>query len=131
MENKPQRDNSRTVLAWVLIGIGMLLVLRKIGVWFHFPHIHFEYMVSPFRPLFHNFGNFFFSWQVLFIIIGLVLMAGRRSAGIVFVVIGGIFFFFFILFIPQITFSLLMPLVLIGLGIVLIARYKNQTRDIK
>lgn len=123
MENKPQREDSRKVLAWVLIAIGMLLVLRKIGVWFYFPHIHFDYLVSPFRPLFHNFGNFLFSWQILFIIIGLILMAGRRTFGIVFIVIGGIFLLPKFLFIPHLTFSLLLPLVLIGLGVALVARH--------
>ena len=125
MEKRPRRDNSRKILAFALIGIGMLLVLRKIGVYFNFPEIHFNNFFFPFRPIFHNLGSFIFSWQVIFIIIGLILMAGRRSSGIIFVVIGGIFLIPKILFLPHITFSLLLPMVLIGLGVVLVARRIN------
>lgn len=125
MEKRPRRDNSRKILAFALIGIGMLLVLRKIGVYFNFPEIHFNNFFFPFRPIFHNLGSFIFSWQVIFIIIGLILMAGRRSSGIIFVVIGGIFLIPKILFLPHITFSLLLPMVLIGLGVVLVARHIN------
>jgi len=125
MEKRPRRDNSRKILAFALIGIGMLLVLRKIGVYFNFPEIHFNNFFFPFRPIFHNLGSFIFSWQVIFIIIGLILMAGHRSSGIIFVVIGGIFLIPKILFLPHITFSLLLPMVLIGLGVVLVARHIN------
>jgi hypothetical protein len=52
-------------------------------------------------------------------------MAGRRSAGIVLIVIGGIFLIPKIFMVPHITISLLLPMVLIGLGVVLIARHLN------
>ncbi len=123
MESRPHRDNSGKILAFALIGFGMLLILRKIGFYFNFPEIHFNNLFFPFRPVFHNFGSFLFSWPVVFIIIGLILMAGRRSSGIIFVVTGGIFLIPKILFIPHFAISLLLPLVLIGLGIGLVVRH--------
>ena len=37
MENKPAKNNSRVVLAWVLIGIGIFWILRKLGFYFELP----------------------------------------------------------------------------------------------
>lgn len=123
MENKPQRDNSRTILAFVLIGIGMLWILKKVGVHFNFPDFHFNNLFFPFHSFFHGWGGFIFSWQVIFIIIGLVLMAGRRKSGIVFIVIGGIFLIPKILFFPHLTISFLLPVALVGLGVAMVARH--------
>lgn len=123
MENKPHRDNSRTILAFVFIGIGMLWILRKIGLYFNFPEIHFGNLFYPFQSVFHSLGDFIFSWQVVFIIIGLILMAGRRSSGLVFIIIGGAFLIPKILFFPHLTLSFLLPVALIGLGVVMVARH--------
>lgn len=123
MENEIRKDNSRTVLAFILIGIGMLWILRKMGFYFNFPALHWNNMFFPFRPIFNGLGNFLFSWQVVFIIIGLLLMAGRRKSGFVFIAIGGVFLIPKILFIPHITFSIFFPMILIGLGVMLVARH--------
>jgi len=123
MENKPQKDNSRTILALLLIAVGVIWMLRKIGLYINFPEIPWNYVFSPIRPIFHSIGDFIFSWQVILIIVGLILMAGRRSTGIVLVVIGGIFLIPKIFFMPHITISFLLPVVLIGLGVVLVARH--------
>lgn len=125
MENKPRKDNSRTILALLLIAVGVIWMLRKIGFYVNLPEIPWNYMFSPIRPVFHNLGDFIFSWQVILIIVGLILMAGRRSTGIVLVVIGGIFLIPKIFFMPHITISFLLPVVLIGLGVVLVARHIN------
>jgi predicted membrane protein len=123
MEKVPQKDNSRTVLAFVLIGIGMFWLLRKIGIHYDFLHIHLRQIFYPFRAVFTELGHFIFSWQVLLIIVGLLLMAGRRSFGIVLIIAGGLFLIPKIFFIPQITISFLLPAILIGVGIAMIARF--------
>ncbi len=122
MEVKPQNSNSKVVLAWVLIGIGIFWILRKIGLYFNFPDFYFQNIFFPFKSLFRDLSHFIFSWQMVLIIVGLILLAGRRSAGIVLIVIGGIFLLPKFLILPGLTFSMFFPVLLVGLGVALIAR---------
>lgn len=122
MENKPQNNNSKVVLAWVLIGIGIFWILRKIGFYFDIPHFYFHHIFFPFKNLFHDFTHIIFSWQVVLIMVGLILMAGKRSSGIVLIIIGGIFLLPKFLIVPGLTFSMFFPVLLIGLGIAMIVR---------
>lgn len=122
MENKPENSNSRVVLAFVLIGIGSLWLLRKLGIHFELPRFYFENFFFPFKNFFHDLTHFIFSWQMILIIVGLVLLAGKRQAGVVLIVIGGIFLLPKIFIIPGLTFSMFFPVLLVGLGIALIVR---------
>jgi len=121
MDNKPQRDNSRIVLAFVLIGIGVLWILKKLGFYIDL-NVNLHNIFYPIRQIFHGWGHFIFSWQMILIIIGLVLLAGKRSLGIVFVVIGGVFILPKIAHFPGLTVSLLFPVVLIGIGLAMVIR---------
>ncbi len=122
MENKPENNNSKVVVAWVLIGIGVIWILRKIGFYFDLPHFYFQNIFDPFWDMFHGLSLFVFSWQMVLIIVGLILMAGKRSAGLVLIVIGGIFILPKIFFLPGLTFSMFFPVLLVGLGVAMIAR---------
>ncbi len=122
MENKQQVDNSRTILAFVLIGVGILWTLNQIGIHFRFLHVSWENLFFPFRPILHRLSYIIFSWQMLLIIIGLVLLAGRRSTGIVLIIIGGVFLLPRLFFVPHISASFILPVILIGIGVALIAR---------
>ena len=122
METEPQRNNSRLVLAIFLIFIGTLWLLRKIGLYIEFPNINFEHIFYPFRKVFSMLKHVLFSWPMILIIIGLVLMAGKRSTGIVLIIVGGVFLLPKIFFIPGLTISLLLPVLLIGFGIAMVAR---------
>jgi hypothetical protein len=122
MESNQQNNNSKVLLAWVLIGIGVLWILRKISFYFDFPDFHFQHIFFPFKSLFHDFSHFIFSWQMVLVMVGLILLAGKRSAGIVLIVIGGIFLLPKFLILPGLTFSLFFPVLLVGLGVALIAR---------
>jgi len=122
MESKPQNNNSKVVLAWVLIGIGIFWILRKIGLYFNFPDFYFHNIFFPFKSLVHDVSHFIFSWQMVLIMVGLILLAGRRSAGIVLIVVGGIFLLPKFLILPGLTFSMFFPVLLVGLGVALIAR---------
>lgn len=118
-----RKDNSRLILAIVLIAVGGLWLLRKIGFYIEFPTIHFHELLFPVRNFFSGWGNFLFSWQVIFILIGLLLLAGKRSGGLILIVIGGIFLLPKIIFFPPLTLSFLLPALLIGAGIVMVARH--------
>lgn len=124
MDSKVSRkDNSKFLLAIVLIGIGTLWMLKQLGLYFNFPVVHFRDIFFPIHHFFAGWGNFIFSWQMVFILIGLLLLAGRRSIGIVLIIIGGIFILPKLLFFPPLTISFLLPVALIGLGAAMVARY--------
>ena len=122
MENKPQKDNSRIVLAFVLIGIGILWILRKLGFYINLPDINWHGIFFPIRHFFHGWGHFIFSWQMILIIVGLVLLAGKRSLGIVFIIIGGVFILPKLFYFPGLTFSLIFPVLLIGIGLAMVVK---------
>lgn len=122
MENKPQKDNSRIVLAFVLIGIGVFWILRRLGFYIDLPNINWHNIFYPIRQFFHGWGHFIFSWQMILIIVGLVLLAGKRSLGIVFIVLGGVFILPKIFYFPGLTFSLFIPVLLIGIGVAMVAK---------
>jgi hypothetical protein len=122
MENKPEKNSSRIVLAYVLIGLGSIWLLRKIGLHLELPHFYLQNFFFPFKNLFHDLTHFIFSWQMVLIIVGLILLAGKRSAGVVLIAIGGIFLLPKIFVVPGLTFSMFFPVLLVGLGIALIVR---------
>lgn len=122
MDNKPQKDNSRQILAYILIGVGSLWLIRRIGFYFDFPFHVFRNIFEPFRQVFHRIGDFVFSWQMVLIIVGAVLLAGKRSAGLILIIIGAIFILPKVAIFSGLTLSLLLPLMLVAIGIAIIAR---------
>lgn len=118
-----KKDNSRVVLAFVLIAVGVLWMLRRLGIYFEIPVIHLKQLIIPVRHIFSGWGHFIFSWQVVLILVGLLLMAGRRSAGMVLIIVGGIFLLPKIILFPPLNITFLLPAVLIAAGVVMIARY--------
>ncbi len=122
MEKVPQKENSRETLALILIGIGLLWILKQTGVFFNFPLFHLENIFNPIRNVFHGISHVVFSWPMILIVIGVVLLAGKRSGGLVLLIIGAIFILPKIIFFSGAAIFLLFPLVLIGLGIALVAR---------
>lgn len=122
MEKVPQKQNSTETLALILIGIGLLWVLKQTGVFNHFPFFHLNNIFAPIHNVFQKIGHFVFSWPMILIVVGLVLMAGKRSAGLVLLIIGAIFILPKIFFFSMGALFILFPLLLIGLGVALIAR---------
>lgn len=121
MENR-KKDGSRNVLAIILIVIGMLWLLRQIGIHIRIPHEFIENLFYPIKYIFHNWGHFIFSWPMILIIIGTVLAAGKRKSGVVLIIIGGVFLLPRIFSIHWLTTSMILPLILIGIGVALVAR---------
>ncbi len=118
-----RKDNSRMILAIVLIAVGGMWLLRRIGFYIEFPAIHLHDIFFPIRNFFAGWGDFIFSWQMVFIVIGLLLLAGKRYIGLVLIVIGGVFLIPKILFFPPLAISFLLPALLIGAGIAMVARH--------
>jgi hypothetical protein len=122
MSSESNKNNSRIILAFVLIGIGVFWILRQLGVYYEFPQFILENIFYPMRQFFYRISHFIFSWPMILIIIGGVLLAGKRSIGLVFIIVGGIFILPKLFFVPGITISLLLPVLLIGIGVAMVAR---------
>ena len=122
MEKVPQKDNSRIVLAIVLISIGTLWMLKRSGLYYDFPFFNLENLFYPFRQVFHRMGHFFISWQIILIIVGAILLAGKRSGGLILIIIGAVFILPKIFFFSGLTLTLLVPMVLIGVGVAIVAK---------
>lgn len=123
MQKLSQENDTRKILAIVLIVFGLLLILKRSGAFFFNPFIHFDGAFAPIRIAFHNLGHVLFSWPFILILVGLVLMAGRRSAGVVLIIIGGIFLIPKLFFLTGAAMLIFFPVILIGLGIALVARF--------
>lgn len=127
MEQVPQKKThrkaeSKEVLALVLIGIGLVWILKQTGFFFKFPYFNFPDIFSPLINTMHSLGHLIFSWPVILIVIGLILIAGKRAGGVVLLIIGGIFLLPKLLLISGAAIVFLFPIILIALGIGLIAR---------
>jgi hypothetical protein len=122
MSSESNKNNSRIILAFVLIGIGVFWILRQLGVYYEFPQFILENIFYPMRQFFYRISHFIFSWPMILIIIGGVLLAGKRSIGLVFIIVGGIFILPKLFFVSGITISLLLPVLLIGIGVAMVAR---------
>ncbi|WP_346861584.1 hypothetical protein [uncultured Draconibacterium sp.] len=122
MEKVPHKENSRETLALVLIGIGLFWILKQTGVFHHFGFFHLGDIFRPIRHAIQGVGHFIFSWPMILIVIGALLLAGKRSGGVVLLIIGGIFLLPKLIFISGATILILFPIILIALGIALVAR---------
>lgn len=123
MENVPQKkDNSRLVLAIALIMIGVFWILKKMGFYIEFQPYFYENIFFPVRHFFSSWRHIFFSWPAILMIVGIILLAGKRSGGIVLLIIGAVFLLPKLFFIHGITITLLLPLILIGIGVAMVAR---------
>lgn len=116
------KDQSRKVLAIVLIVFGFLWIARQTGIFYSFPFIHMNHVFMPVGRVFGSVAHLVFSWPVILILIGLVLMAGKRSGGVVLLIIGGIFLLPKLFLISGAMAILFLPLVLIAVGIAIVAR---------
>ena len=122
MSSESNKNNSRIILAFVLIAIGVFWTLRQLGVYYEFPQFILENIFYPMRQIFYRVAHFIFSWPMILIIIGGVLLAGKRSIGLVFIIVGGIFILPKLFFLPGITISLILPVLLIGIGVAMVVR---------
>lgn len=124
METTKQKENSGQTLAIILIVIGAVWILGKIGVFLSLHNVLSD-IVFSFRNVFHEIPSFIFSWPVILIIVGLILMAGNRKSGIALIIIGGILLLPKILLFPGLTISLLVPAILVGVGVSMILKHEN------
>jgi predicted membrane protein len=114
-QNSNSKHHSNT-LAYVLIGFGLYLLLSKSG--FVFPDLHC--IITPIVGVFKSLFNFIFSWPFILLFIGLILLAGKRSGGLVLLVIAALFILPKVVVLSGIAMFILFPIALIVLGIALL-----------
>jgi predicted membrane protein len=110
------RSSRRTLIGAIFIIVGALLVLDNLNI-FYF-----------------SFHRYIFSWQAIFIIIGVVIVANSRNNifGLILIAIGSIsllgkiFYFSLGPFLADFW-----PLILIGLGLYILIRRQGQTNQSK
>ncbi|GMT46144.1 MAG: hypothetical protein IEMM0006_1976 [bacterium] len=113
MENNPRTQynshNGKLVIGGLLIFVGAILMLSN----FDFFDI--------------NIGYFLFSWKSILIYIGLVMLASRTNKRPAYILIGiGVFFWLPDIFGYSVRFKdVLWPMILIGLGLLLIYRQRS------
>jgi hypothetical protein len=117
MEKEKSENGSKTILAVILIVIGVLWLFGQLGI-----HLHLAEIFSPFQMVFGKIAHLIFSWPMIVILIGLILVAGNRSGGWILIILGGIFLLPRIFLIPSFPVSIIFPLFLILAGGALIIR---------
>jgi hypothetical protein len=117
MQKDTTENRSKSVFAIILIAIGLIWMLRVFGL-----HLHLENIWRPFMMLFTRVGSVIFSWPMILLIIGLILLAGKRSGGWILIVIGGIYLIPRIFNFPDFSFSIIAPLILVFAGLALIIK---------
>lgn len=122
MEKVPHKDKSKETLALVLIGVGLLWIVKQMGVFHHFPFFHINTIFAPIRHAFHGISHFVFSWPMVLIVVGFVLLAGKRSAGLVLLIIGAIFILPKVFVFSIGVLFIMFPILLIVLGIAIVAK---------
>jgi hypothetical protein len=117
MEKENTKNRSREVLAIVLIALGIFWLLGQLNVQFHL-----ENLFRPFYQVFSHIGRVIFSWPLIFVLVGLVLIAGKRQVGWILIVLGGIFLIPKIFLIPDFSFSFIFPVILLFAGIAMLVK---------
>jgi hypothetical protein len=117
MPKEQKQDNSKVVIAFILIAIGALWTLKELGI-----HFNFEQLLAPFTWIFSKIGRIIFSWPMILLVIGLILVSGKNTGGWILVGLGGFFLIPRIFALPGFSFSLIFPLAVLFTGLLLIMR---------
>ncbi|HPT31615.1 MAG TPA: hypothetical protein PLW67_07220, partial [Prolixibacteraceae bacterium] len=117
MENGKTENGSKITLAVILIVVGIIWLFGQLGI-----QLHLAEFFQPFGMIFGKIGHLVFSWPMILILIGLILLAGNRNGGWILIILGGIFLLPRIFLIPSFPVSIIFPLLLILAGGALIIR---------
>lgn len=117
MPKESKNKHSKSAVAVILIVIGVLWTLKEIGL-----NIQFEQLFAPFTWLFSRLGRIIFSWPMILLVIGLIMVSSKDSGGWLLVALGGFFLIPKLLDIPPFSFSLIFPLAVLFTGILIITR---------
>lgn len=116
-----ERKSNGSFLGIILVVIGILWILKEIGWHIGLPGWHaVREASSNLLNIFHV-GAFTITWPVILLLVGVLLIAGRRLIGTLLIILA-VLFLLPHLVIPGILAILFLPVILIVLGIILISR---------
>ena len=122
-DKHPQRErkSSGSLLGTVLIIIGLLWILKEFGWHIGLPGWHaVREGATNFFNIFHV-GAITITWPVILLIVGILLLAGRRLIGTLLIIVAVLFLLPHFI-IPGILTILFFPVILLVVGIILIIR---------
>jgi len=113
MEHKPDLSNRRAILGIFLIAIGALWILERLDL----------------IPSFWN--DILISWQMLLVGIGIFsIIGGNKTTGTILIVIGTVFLIPEVTHIPYEVRRIGWPLIIVGVGVVLLVTQTGKHRKI-
>ena len=113
MDHKPDLSNRRAILGIFLIAVGALWILERLNL----------------IPSFWN--DILISWQMLLIGIGVFsIIGGNKTSGTVLILIGSVFLVPEIMHIPYEIRRIGWPLIIVGVGVVLLVTQTGKHRKI-
>lgn len=129
--NYPHRarsNQSDQTIAYVLIAVGIVWLMNQLGFGESFP---FSLIRQAFHSSVHVLGEvfgFLFSWPVVLLVVGAILLAGRRKAGVVLIAVGLLFLIPRAFVVLGVVLNSFLPLLVIGAGVLLLRRNGKDKR---
>jgi 4-amino-4-deoxy-L-arabinose transferase-like glycosyltransferase len=117
MEKEIRDSSSKKTFAVILIAIGSLWLIGMLNI-----HLYFGEFFRPVWMIFQGIGKVIFSWPMILVLVGLILISGKRSSGWILVILGGIFLLPRIFIFPHFPTAIILPLALILIGGMMIIR---------
>ncbi|WP_299580974.1 hypothetical protein [uncultured Sunxiuqinia sp.] len=116
-----ERKSDGSFLGTVLIIVGVLWILKEFGWHIGLPGWHaVREGMSNFFNIFHV-GAVSITWPVILLIVGVLLLAGRRLVGALLLVLAVLFVLPHVI-IPGILTIVFFPIILVVVGIILISK---------
>ena len=117
-----ERRSGGSFLGMVLLVIGLLWLLKEVGWHVGMPGwnaVHHSF--GNFLNIFH-FGAIAVTWPLVLLIVGFLLLVGRRIIGALLIFLALILFLPHFIIIPGILAVIFFPVLLVVLGIIIISR---------
>ena len=119
-----EKKSGGSFLGFILITIGIIWLLKETGWHVGLPGWGMlQESTSDFFNIFH-FGAWSVTWPVILLVVGVVLIAGRRLIG-AFLIVFALLLFLPVIIVPGIIAMLFFPVVLVIAGIIIISKIRQ------
>ncbi len=117
MQRDRSKENHNVLLAIILIVLGVFWLLMEAGL-----EQQIKALLTPFSWMFSKLGRVIFSWPMVMLVAGLIMVRGRHLAGWVLAGIGMVYLIPRLFDFVHISTRFMLPLVLLIAGLVLITK---------
>lgn len=119
MQKESPKENHNVLLAIILIVLGIFWLLMEAGL-----EDQLKLLMTPFSWMVSKLGKVIFSWPMIMLVAGLLMVKSRQVAGWVLAGIGAIYLLPRIFDFVHISSRYMLPLVLLIAGLVLVTKRK-------